>query len=325
MSAPKKSNAQGEESKRGAPSSPLSTVSFFLTGFGPFGGVQDNPTSAIIQTLKEKIANDDVSDDGKQLDSTTSAPLHLLENHTVHSLDIVHVSASKALQQVQEIFSIIRKNFTKKKSISGSTPESQSEPQNQRDGVPKQHVVILHLGVNHNQRQTPMFQLEQHAYNEANFRIPDEDGFQASKQPIDPSHPISHRLSTDLNVKRIRDRLKLKMKEYGYEQQADVGLSGDAGRFVCNYIYYQSLSHVAKLQEELRTMSLLKEREGTTIGDDVEIHAMFIHVPSFEDISKNIQLEFTLELLDCIEEAIVAKDKKLRKKQSSKSKTSNSS
>lgn len=322
MSTPTNSNAIGEESKRGSPSSPSSSVSFFLTGFGPFGGVQDNPTSAIIQTLKEKIANDDDTNDGKQMDSTTSAPLHLLENHTVHSLDIVHVSASKASQQVQDIVSTIRQNFTKEQSGPESALESQSKPQNQRN-VPKQHVVILHLGVNHNQRQTPMFQLEQHAYNEANFRIPDQDGFQASKQPIDPSHPISHRLSTDLNVKRIRDRLKLKMKEYGYEQQADVGLSGDAGRFVCNYIYYQSLSHVEKLKEEIRTMSLLKEREGTTIGDDVEIHVMFIHVPSFEDISKNIQVEFTLELLDCVEEAIVAKDKKLRKKRNSKSNNNN--
>ena len=326
-----------------------SSLSFFLTGFGPFGGVEDNPTTVIVQTLNEMMDTDDDDDDdddtppidasGSILTETTSttphqhtkaALHHKLGNHTVHSLDVVHVSASGATQQVQQIISTIQHHLYNRSSIPRQgeeehEPAQQQQQQQQHSSEHqqqqhrttrnhKQHAVVLHFGVNPNQRssnnkQPPMFQLEQHAYNEADFRIPDQNGFQPSKQPIDPSHPLSQRLSTDLNVKRMKDRLTQK----GYE----VGISGDAGRFVCNYIYYQSLRSVLTLQEEMRggPAAAGHNDDGDDVGSDVEVevHVLFVHVPSFEDIPKDTQVDFTLELLDSIEEAILAKDKKQRK------------
>ena len=149
-----------------------------------------------------------------------------------------------------------------------------------------------------------MFQLEQNAFNEANFRIPDEDGWTPKKEPIHPFHPkgICHRLSTDLNTKRVKDHLV----EKGYE----VCLSGDAGRFLCNYIYFQSLDATLKLKKGKKGADC-----GSTAADGVQIHALFVHVPPFHDIPRDTQINFTIELLESITEAIIAKDKKrVRKK-----------
>ena len=349
-----------------------SNISFFLTGFGPFGGVVDNPTTVIIQTLKDeastKIGNStsvgtiDQDDDFPPADQTegnsrssssssgastpitgkeeplhVKAPNHL---HTLHSMEVVHVSASSATKQVQKICSSIQQTFrtqsnihnnsknndTNSSSTQKNSTENESTVHKNTNNITKmtapcptkRHVAIIHFGVNPNQRKYnqqsksgPMFQLEQHAYNEANFRIPDEDGYQPSKQCIEPSLPISHRLSTDLNVGRIKDRLKDK----GYE----VGLSGDAGRFVCNYIYYQSLSHCLKLQEEMKEVVVVEDDDdGPTSGEEDEIHVLFVHVPPFEDIPSETQVAFTKDLFGCIEEAILAKDKKTRKKRGKK-------
>ena len=50
--------------------------------------------------------------------------------------------------------------------------------------------------------------------------------------------------------------------------------------------------------------------------ENLEIHGLFVHVPKFEGIEESIQFNFSLELLDSIEEAIIAKDKKDQKKKS---------
>ena len=69
------------------PGSP--SVYFFITGFGPFGGVSDNPTSTIIHSLRDLMAADDPK----------------LANINVSLLEIVRVAASSAKEQVDVIFS----------------------------------------------------------------------------------------------------------------------------------------------------------------------------------------------------------------------------
>lgn len=56
-----------------------------------------------------------------------------------------------------------------------------------------------------------------------------------------------------------------------------VEVSDDAGRFVCNYIYYQSLN-------------FCKNVSGT--------QSVFIHIPSHQTISIQEQIKFVKELLD---------------------------
>ena len=125
-------------------------------------------------------------------------------------------------------------------------------------------VVVLHLGVNCSGTQ---FQLEQCAYNEANFSIPDEKGFQPrNEKVIDFCDPT---LTTSLNVDKI---------------QMDLGLdsfvvSTDPGRFVCNYTYYCSLS---KFQE------------------CNDIYTLFLHVPPFSVVPEEEQFQLVLHLMDTI-------------------------
>lgn len=233
-------------------------IVFYVTGFGKFGDVDANPTTFIVEYMEKELS---------------SQP-------KMKSTKIVEVAGSTAKQEVQVIIDDIKDNY-----ISNSV-ESLDR---------RVHIVILHFGVNHMKKKTPMFQLEQNAFNEANFRIADELGWKPTKDPIDETQKISHRFSTDLNVKRIKDHLVGK----GF----DVCTSGDAGRFVCNYMYYSTLNQIAQLETP----------------EYLEIHGLFVHVPKFEGIEESIQFNFSLELLDSIEEAIIAKDKKDQKK---KSKTS---
>ena len=249
-------------------------ISFFVTGFGPFGGNPENPTSTIIEALQQE--------------QTAENPR--LSN--VHLLNIIRVSASSAAEEVNRIIDQVKPHYNNINS-------SQQQESTGKGCNNYKHAVIIHFGVNHMKGQKKVFQLEQNAFNEANFRIPDEDGFQPKNEQICESRPLRHKLSTDLSASRIKDNLTKK----GF----DVGLSGDAGRFVCNYIYWSSLQ---KVQEEA-----VKNNDNSTSEDgDVDIHVMFVHVPKFEDISKETQIEFSMELLDSIKEAIIAKDKKKRKK-----------
>jgi len=313
--------------------SPASTtsVSFLITGFGPFGGVDDNPTSVIIQTLKDTLNNDEDTTSSNTNKKTEGALSNQqkwknLANHIVHSLDVVNVSATDAKAQTQQIFSKIR-HIDRNNNSSNGRHERAESPKTTDDNLEinqtlkgRQKIIILHFGVSPKRQPVPMFKLEQHAYNEANFRIPDQNGFQPSKQPIESSLPLSHRYTTDLNMKQLKDLLVAK----GFK----VSLSNDAGRFVCNYIYYQSLSHVVKFQEEqhiqmTKRIRSAEKNKNSSIDcsqsplskeiKDVEVHVLFVHVPSFDDIPQDTQIDFTMELLKSIEEIVSRKDDEIKK------------
>lgn len=64
------------------------------------------------------------------------------------------------------------------------------------------------------------------------------------------------------------------LKKKGY----DVGTSDDAGRFVCNYVYYHSLRFA--------------EQKGH--------RSLFVHVPLFSKIDEDTQMQFAASLLEAI-------------------------
>jgi len=129
-------------------------------------------------------------------------------------------------------------------------------------------VIWVHFGVNSGATR---FAIEHQAVNEATFRCPDEMGWKPQKVPIIPADGgISRTRETSLPVEEITKSLA----KMGY----DVMASADAGRFVCNYVYYHSL-HFA-------------EENG--------IKSLFVHVPLFLTIDEETQMQFAASLLEVL-------------------------
>eukprot|EP01124_Arcella_intermedia_P015714 TRINITY_DN2228_c0_g1_i2.p1 TRINITY_DN2228_c0_g1~~TRINITY_DN2228_c0_g1_i2.p1 ORF type:complete len:219 (-),score=60.15 TRINITY_DN2228_c0_g1_i2:93-659(-) len=137
---------------------------------------------------------------------------------------------------------------------------------------PNEEVVFIHFGVH---GKADCFNLEKQAFNEANFSCPDEQGWTPQSHPIHPRNPdITHILTTTLPLEDI-------LEDVGKKYPAKI--SFDAGRFLCNYLYYQSL-HVSQIN-------------GTK--------SVFIHVPPFQVIDQPTQLAFARELLITIASKIL--------------------
>ncbi|XP_059656133.1 uncharacterized protein LOC132303075 [Cornus florida] len=131
-----------------------------------------------------------------------------------------------------------------------------------------EQIVWLHLGVNSGALK---FAIERQAMNEATFRCPDELGWQPQQLPIVLADGGTSRTrETSCSTESILQFLKKK----GY----DVTISDDAGRFVCNYVYYHSLRFA--------------EQKGHK--------SLFVHVPLFSRIDEVTQMQFVAALLDAI-------------------------
>lgn len=129
-------------------------------------------------------------------------------------------------------------------------------------------VIWVHFGVNSGATR---FAIENQAFNEATFRCADEMGWKPQKVPIVPTDGgISRTRETSLPVEEITKSLA----KMGYE----VMTSDDAGRFVCNYVYYHSLRFA--------------EQNG--------ILSLFVHVPSFLTIDEETQMQFASSLLEVL-------------------------
>ncbi|KAF8017545.1 hypothetical protein BT93_H2658 [Corymbia citriodora subsp. variegata] len=128
--------------------------------------------------------------------------------------------------------------------------------------------VWLHLGV---VNSAVKFAIERQAVNEATFGCPDELGWQPQQLPIVPEDgEISRTRQTSLSTEVILKFLEKK----GY----DVNLSDNAGRFICNYVYYHSLRFA-------------EQRGG---------RSLFVHVPPFSRIDEETQMNFVASLLEAI-------------------------
>eukprot|EP00798_Chlamydomonas_sp_ICE-L_P006872 gene6872-30846_t len=131
------------------------------------------------------------------------------------------------------------------------------------------HVVLLHLGVESHRK---CFGLETRAVNTGNFRCPDERGWSAESHCIDPSLPLEHSLDTELEIPAIASALQ----SCGFLVEP----SDDAGRFICNWLYYRSLS--------------------LTKGVTGRFHSLFVHVPPFSTLDEMLQQRFLHALMDCL-------------------------
>ncbi|CAD5195397.1 uncharacterized protein LOC135581822 isoform X1 [Musa acuminata AAA Group] len=170
----------------------------------------------------------------------------LPEGLVLGSCNVLETAGEGALPHLHEVF---------QSAVAGKNNETSNGGQ----------IIWLHLGVNSGATR---FAIENQAVNEATFRCPDEMGWKPQKVAIVPSDgSISQVRETSLPVNEIVKNLS----KMGY----DVMPSDDAGRFVCNFVYYHSL----RFAERNRIKSL------------------FVHVPLFSTIDEETQMEFAASLL----------------------------
>lgn len=132
----------------------------------------------------------------------------------------------------------------------------------------ERRIIFVHLGVN---VCVNNFQLEIQGRNEATFSCPDELGWTPIKKPIDSNNSdLSAICQTTLKL----DHLISDLRRKGFS----VDISTDAGRFVCNWVYYNSLQ--------------LAEANGA--------NALFVHVPPASVIPVGRQTQFIAALIDSI-------------------------
>ena len=143
--------------------------------------------------------------------------------------------------------------------------------------------IILHLGVHY---KAEGFQIEKCAYNDATFRIPDQQGYQPSEVQIIETQKLGQCNTTLFDVEELVAKQKTTFPNI------ITNLSVDPGRFVCNYTYCYSLYH---LSEETTTTMTTTSDSGTS--DKEKTKCLFLHVPKFEVVSKSQQLEYVTNLI----------------------------
>lgn len=216
-----------ERRAKGGHSGPRRRMVVYVTGFGPFGSVVENPTTALCRWLDERRGQ--LEADGIELVGP----------------DVVEVSAVAAREKSAEIAAALgdRLGFT----------------------------CVLHLGVAQGRRR---LSLECRAVNTADFRIPDVRGFVAQGEPVvERAAPGCSEYST-LPLPELLGAM--------HDARVHAEISTDAGRYICNYIYFRSLHEAAPLG----------------------IPVLFMHVPDFRDLSEADQRQGVEALLYALRDLV---------------------
>ena len=218
----------------------MPSIRFIVTGFGPFHGVSDNPTQAIVQNLAEHL-------------KTTPSFVHLAD---ITRTLLLETSAQAVHRELNQLYS-----------------ELDSESASMT-------TVLLHLGVNY---CGTAFQLERCAYNNATFRVPDEQGYQPMQQCIIQGLEFESCLSSRLDVPALVQAMNATFST-AETDACRSRESMDAGRFVCNYAYCYSLD---KFQSHSQC-------------EAISFRSLFLHVPPYEVALLPEQLLFVSNLMDAI-------------------------
>jgi len=227
-------------------------VSFVVTGFGPFRDSKQNPTSAIAQKLKDYLRERGGQEGGEIAASTKTM--------------VIEVALETARQKMDDIYQEIWSTY------GGSSSERRPV------------VIMLHLGVNYRGQN---FQLESHAYNDADFRIPDELGYQPKHEKIVEGFELGETLTTHFDIPPLVNALN---GSRAPDKSAKAVVSTDPGRFVCNYIYFYSMH---------------KSRTGPIKSD---VRCLFLHVPPHAVVGEIEQLCFVSDLMVALKRQVESKN-----------------
>ena len=186
-------------------------VRFTITGFGPFGGVDVNPTQALLEEAEE----------GGRALLASALPPDLAAR--VHSTAILPVSAAAAT----------------------AWAAAEAEALTADDAS---FTVALHLGVDASPggpASRGTFALEAAGYNSCAFRIPDADGVCLEGCPVEAGRPQGEARTTRLPLERVVGRLVAAGAAVEGTSSSPslpaVRVSTCPGRFLCNQLYYLSL------------------------------------------------------------------------------------
>jgi PTH2 family peptidyl-tRNA hydrolase len=223
-----------------------------VTGFGKFGGVEDNPSAHISRALAQA--------------------------GVVDSSDVLEVSA----EAVDGVTAAKRAELAAFATVSNAGP----------DGHQRVTNIIVHFGV---AASAPAFYVEQVGVNDATFRIPDERGYQPRAGLVERGDDFARARLTPVVVKPIVDRLLSK----GYPVQT----SRDAGRFLCNYVYYKSLTMCERLNDEYSAATGVALDPAKRLPPFV---AIFIHVPSQTTVDIDTQVQFAKDFIEELKNVVIA-------------------
>ncbi|RWW61521.1 hypothetical protein BHE74_00031421 [Ensete ventricosum] len=241
-----------------------SVVTVHVTGFKKFHGVSENPTEIIVRNLKGFMQKKG-----------------LPEGLVLGNCNVLETAGEGAVPRLYEVLRLAVDGQQNKETsdrgqiiwVNHSVYSAIFKWQcritiyDYSNFIDIHQLIInfqLHLGVNSGATR---FAIENQAFNEATFRCPDEMGWKPQIIRTSMSFFPYGLLQTSLPVSEIVKGLS----KMGY----DVMPSDDAGRFVCNFVYYHSL----RFAERNRIKSL------------------FVHVPLFLTIDEETQMEFVASLL----------------------------
>lgn len=194
--------------------------------------------------------------EGVPINPTTTLAESVREEEGVGSVQILKVAVAEADSDLEELLAQVALPI-------GSEASTEEKGRN---------TIVLHMGV---AGKAKAFRLESRGYNEANFRVPDENGVVMEHAPIDPSEATDVWHSSMLDVDALCVALRGDMPALGLDPD-QVVVSHDAGRFLCNYVYFRSLSAARRSSN---------------------LHALFLHVPPVDVVPIDLQLLFVKTLI----------------------------
>ena len=156
------------------------------------------------------------------------------------------------------------------------------------DPTSNSDVLFIHIGVD---SKSTVIKLEQCAYNNMSFRVPDVCGYQPQECLITEEGKLDEPLFSELPLQRVCDELNATYSVNiektnttdttgGSTQLPLVMLSEDPGRYLCNYVYFQAMRHQKQLGKPM--------------------HAVFVHVPPFESVAQDTQVAVVRALVSSL-------------------------
>jgi pyroglutamyl-peptidase len=155
--------------------------------------------------------------------------------------------------------------------------------------------IWLHFGVHAGSQQ---FALESTAYNCADFRCPDQRGWSPRNEAILPAC-AAQELCTGLDLPALRDTLEAApfaeqppaADAAGDSVRWAVCVSTDPGRFVCNWLFFNSLASLSPPSAQCHES------------------ALFVHVPAHDVYDLQQQQRFARQVLIAIAQQLTTQDK----------------